>query len=168
MDWFRYTHLDRDQSILHSTAQHMHCLQPIVLLSLLYNIHFNVTLEGGSTAGQPRNVAVLLYNPALISLKTHVNPVQILSSRPFQSMVQGNPLRFHPVHHHCHFVLPVPRIPFGLCCTPSTASHFPPATAPQGKAGQSPRDSGHPPLPDQAQVVWSNINAQIEPAYLGP
>lgn len=48
------------------------------LLSLLYNIHFNATLEGGSMAGQPREVAVLLHSPALVSLKTHVNAVQIL------------------------------------------------------------------------------------------
>lgn len=121
MDWFRHTHLGREQSVLPRTAQQMHCLQPIVLLSLLHNIHFNVTLKGGSTAGQPRKVAVLLYSPALISLKTHVNPVQNLSTRPFQSMVRGNPLSLHLLTITA-IVLPVPHVPFGLCSTPSTAS----------------------------------------------
>lgn len=130
----------------------MHCLQPIVPLSLLYHIHFNVSLKGGSTAGQPGKVAVLLYNPALISLKTHVNPVQILSARPFQSMVLGNPLSLHPVHHHCHCPAGATGAFWALLHTQHSIS-FPPATAPQGKAEQSPRDSSHPPLPDQAQVV---------------
>lgn len=72
----------------------MHCLQPI----MLYSIHFNVTLKGGSTAGQPGKVAVLLYSPALISLKTHVSAVQILSTRLLQSMARGNPLSLYAAH----------------------------------------------------------------------
>lgn len=116
----------------------MHCLQPIVLLSLLYHIHFNVSLKGGSTAGQPGKVALLLYNPAPISLKTHVNPVQILSTRPFQSMVPGNPLSLHPVHHHCHFVLPMPHVPSGLCSTASTASPSHQQQLPREKQGRVP------------------------------
>lgn len=70
---------------MYRTAQHIHCLQTIMPRSLLYNIHFNVTLKGGSMPGQPRKATAVAIQP---SPRFFENPCQYSANPDDQALAK--------------------------------------------------------------------------------
>lgn len=158
-------YLDKEQSILYRAAQHIHCLQPIIPHSPLYDINFNVTLKGGSMVGQPSKVTAIAIQP---SPHFFENSHQYSANPDNQALIKrGSKKSIKPSLSSSLLLFSLASatravqalLPALLHIQHSiTLSHQAPTgnstpQLPRGGAGRSPGDSGYPPLPDQAQGV---------------